>query len=116
MNKKLIIIPVIALATGCGTQAGATSTVTAPAKTVTVPAAPIVQTKTKVVYKTPQTCKIAILGIRKGSLIENKAFMEVIKGVQTANVSLITDATAKIHKATAVVNKIIPASVDCMSR
>lgn len=42
--KKLLIIPLIALAAGCGSQSGATSTVTetAPAKTVTLPSAPVV--------------------------------------------------------------------------
>lgn len=52
--KKLLILPLIIVVAGCGSQAGATSTVTSPpktvvqTKTVTIPAAPEVQTVTKI--------------------------------------------------------------------
>jgi hypothetical protein len=123
--KKLILIPLVVAAAGCGSQTGSTSTVTSPpetvTKTVTIPAAPVVQTvtkyKTKTVTKkvTPESCRTALFGMRSAALTLSKAYMETIKGVQHSDVSAIQDANTKVNKATAKVKSIQVAYVDCIT-
>lgn len=104
--KKLLIIPLIALAAGCGSQ-GATRTVTetAPAKTVTLPSAPIAPDDTQV-----RACQAAIDVLVDSGQSLSKAtgiYIDQIKAAYLAGVTggSIQPVLAKMDKATAIVNR-----------
>lgn len=99
--KKLILIPLVVAAAGCGSQTGATSTVTAPAKTVT-------QVQTETVYKTPQSCITALFGMKHVGELE-------LKALKHADNMDWGGATVYINQATAQVNKTIKPFKACIS-
>jgi hypothetical protein len=101
--KKLIIIPlaVAAIATaGCGSQ-GATKTVQAPAKTVTV-------TKTATVSKTPESCITALYGMKHVAGLEMKALKEAVLNGD------VPGATALIKKATKQIDAVVTPFTSCV--
>lgn len=121
--KKLLIIPLLALAAGCGSQAGTvtspakTVTVTSPPTTVTIPAAPVapeVKTKIKIKRVVDNTritaCKVAIsyiAGAGKKLADASVIYINQIKAAYVAGATggSVSGITAKIKVATGITNK-----------
>jgi uncharacterized 2Fe-2S/4Fe-4S cluster protein (DUF4445 family) len=136
--KKLLIIPLLALAAGCGSQAGTvtspakTVTVTSPPTTVTIPAAPVApEVKTKIKTKTVTdntqvvACQTALSAVASSGQKLAKAQIIYINQIKAAYMAGVTggsidsitakmrEATAITHKATAKVKQAQPFADQC---
>lgn len=114
--KKLSLIALVCLAAGCGSQTGATSTVTAPARTVT---------KTSTDQAQVVACRVAISYIIRSSkqllsatgIYEAQIKPAYVAGASGGSVDQITskirEGTAHVHQGTALLKRANSFATQC---